>query len=109
MNLGVQTMEGGLPRAIAAQKVSVWAQAWLPALHTVLFYELEKVPLFHWVGWVGFCTCSALSWVRQAPGPRRLQCLEGPCNESSSSEMFRAISSLSVSEWEPEFPKAKAS
>ena len=44
----MQTMERGLPRATAAQEVSVWAQTWLPALHTELFYELEKVPLFHW-------------------------------------------------------------
>lgn len=47
----MQTMERGLPRATAAQEVSVWAQTWLPALHTELFYELEKVPLF--IGWDG--------------------------------------------------------
>lgn len=52
----MQTMERGLPRATAAQEVSVWAQTWLPALHTELFYELEKVPLFHWVGWGGFAS-----------------------------------------------------
>ena len=52
----MQTMERGLPRATAAQEVFVWAQTWLPALHTELFYELEKVPLFHGVGWGGFAS-----------------------------------------------------
>ena len=41
-------MERGLPRVTAAQEVSVWSQTWLPALHTVIFCELEKVSLFPW-------------------------------------------------------------
>lgn len=71
----MQTMDRGLLRAIAAQEVSVWAQTWLPALHTVLLYELEKVPFFRWVGWGGIS--HLLSQVRKAPGPQRPLCLEG--------------------------------
>lgn len=32
-------------RAIAAQEVSVWAEAWLLVVHMVLLCGLEKVPL----------------------------------------------------------------
>jgi len=38
-------------RAIAAQEVSVWGQAWLLGVHRVLLCGLEKVPLL-----VGGCS-----------------------------------------------------
>ena len=76
--------------------------------HRAFLWVREGAPFsLGGMGWVRIW--SALSQVCKAAGPRRLLCLEGSWNESYSSEMFRAISPLSVSEREPEFPKAKAS
>lgn len=53
----MQTMDRELREPLLLQEVPVWAQTWLPALHTVLLYELEKVPFS--VGWDGVGFASA--------------------------------------------------
>ena len=64
-SLGMQTMGRGLQRAIAAQEVCVWAQAWLLVLHMVLFYVRKGAPfLMDGMGWDFAPACPSFGYTR---------------------------------------------